>query len=79
MLAQYLTAARNERGFNVGAAKVNPKEDQVIDRFFVSDVPSRFEVNGIRFLGRPLGPITLVEQSDLPWYSRRFEPEKGAR
>jgi len=40
-------------------------------RFFVSDVPSRFEINGVRFLGRPLGPVTLVEQSDVPWYARR--------
>ncbi|TPW06481.1 MAG: hypothetical protein FD129_2663, partial [bacterium] len=39
-------------------------------RFFVSDVPSRFEINGVRFLGRPLGPVTLVSQSDVPWYAR---------
>jgi glutamate racemase len=38
--------------------------------FFVSDVPSRFEANGARFLGRPLGSVTLVEQSDIPWYER---------
>lgn len=44
-------------------------------RFFVSDVPSRFETNGARFLGHPLGPVTLVEQSDLPWYERFARPE----
>ncbi|HEX7878037.1 MAG TPA: glutamate racemase [Candidatus Eisenbacteria bacterium] len=46
-------------------------------RFFVSDVPSRFEINGARFLGRPLGPVTLVEQSDVPWYARRSDIPKG--
>jgi len=46
-------------------------------RFFVSDVPSRFEINGARFLGRPLGPVTLVEQSDVPWYARRSDLPKG--
>jgi glutamate racemase len=45
--------------------------------FFVSDVPSRFEDNGARFLGRPLGPVTLVEQSDVPWYARRLDATKG--
>lgn len=44
-------------------------------RFYVSDVPSRFESNGARFLGHPLGPVTLVEQSDLPWYERFARPE----
>jgi glutamate racemase len=38
--------------------------------FYVSDVPSRFEQNGARFLGRPLDAVTLVEQSDVPWYER---------
>jgi glutamate racemase len=38
--------------------------------FYVSDVPSRFEQNGARFLGRPLDAVTLIEQSDVPWYER---------
>jgi glutamate racemase len=36
-------------------------------QFYVSDVPSRFEMNGARFLGRPLVSVSVVEQSDLPW------------
>jgi len=46
-------------------------------KFFVSDVPSRFEINGDRFLGRPLGPVTLVSQSDVPWYARRPTESQG--
>lgn len=46
-------------------------------QFYVSDVPSRFEVNGARFLGRPLGSVTLVEQSDLPWYERTTWRRRG--
>lgn len=46
-------------------------------QFFVSDVPSRFEINGVRFLGRPLGPVTLVEQSDVPWYARPPTEPRG--
>lgn len=46
-------------------------------RFFVSDVPSRFEANGARFLGRRLGSVTLVEQSDIPWYERSSSRSGG--
>jgi glutamate racemase len=68
------TAADIARGFGSAAGPAEPGSL----RFFVSDVPSRFEINGVRFLGRPLGPVTLVEQSDLPWYARRFDRSKGA-
>ncbi len=44
-------------------------------RFFVSDVPNRFAVNGARFLGQPLGTIRLVEQSDLPWFERTLSED----
>jgi len=45
-------------------------------RWFVSDVPNRFAVNGARFLGRPLGSIRLVEQTDLPWFERPADEEE---
>lgn len=40
-------------------------------RFFVSDDPARFARQAERFLGRPVADVTLIEQSDLPWYERR--------
>jgi|AMFO01.1.fsa_nt_gi glutamate racemase len=39
-------------------------------RYYVSDIPLRFQEIGERFLGRPLGEVTRVEQADLPWYER---------
>lgn len=52
---------------------------EVSHRFYVSDFPSRFEENGTRFLGRPLGRVSLVEQSDLPWYERSWLREEESR
>jgi len=39
-------------------------------RVFVSDTAQRFETIGSAFLGRSLGSVTVVDQSDLPWYER---------
>jgi glutamate racemase len=38
--------------------------------FFLSDVPASFEEVGRRFLGRDLGPVERIEQTDLPWFER---------
>jgi glutamate racemase len=37
---------------------------------FVTDRPQRFREIGAAFLGEPLETVTLVDQSDLPWYER---------
>jgi len=37
---------------------------------FASDVPADFARLGERFLGRPLGDVRPVEQTDLPWFER---------
>jgi glutamate racemase len=63
------TAMEVRKSFSPGVTS-EPQPTEGRRRFFVSDFPSRFEVNGTRFLGRPLGPVTLVPQSDLPWYER---------
>lgn len=39
-------------------------------QFYVSDVPAQFERIGSRFLGQPIGPVSWVDQNDLPWYAR---------
>jgi len=38
--------------------------------FYLSDVPATFEEVGKRFLGRDLGPVERIEQTDLPWFER---------
>jgi glutamate racemase len=38
--------------------------------YYVSDSPERFLREAVRFLGRPVGSVTRVEQSDVPWYER---------
>ena len=46
-------------------------ERKVEHRFFVSDQPDRFHVEGQRFLGEAvIGRVEAVDQSDLPWYDR---------
>ncbi|MBD3334708.1 MAG: glutamate racemase [Candidatus Eisenbacteria bacterium] len=39
-------------------------------RYYVSDIPLRFQEVGERFLGHPLGAVSRIEQTDLPWYER---------
>jgi glutamate racemase len=39
-------------------------------RVFVSDAARRFEAVGSAFLGDRLESVTVVDQSDLPWYER---------
>ncbi len=39
-------------------------------RVFVSDTARRFESIGGAFLGDRIGPVTVVDQSELPWYER---------
>jgi glutamate racemase len=74
-VAELVTAASLPAGPPpVGEAPAKPNH-----RFYVSDFPSRFEENGTRFLGHPLGRVTLVEQSDLPWYERSWLREEASR
>ncbi|KPJ61678.1 MAG: glutamate racemase [Latescibacteria bacterium DG_63] len=41
--------------------------------FYVSDIPRKFREIGERFLGEPIDGLTLVNQSDIPWYERGRE------
>ena len=43
---------------------------------FTTDAHESFAELGARFLGRSLGPVHLVEQSDQPWYNRPL-PDGG--
>jgi glutamate racemase len=44
---------------------------KVEHRFFVSEQPDRFHIEGQRFLGEAvIGRVEAVDQSDLPWYDR---------
>ncbi len=45
---------------------------RVSRQFYVSDIPRRFKEVGERFLGRPIDGLTLVNQSDVPWYERKI-------
>ena len=40
--------------------------------FFLSDEPRRRSFSRVAeaFLGRPLPPVTVVDQTDLPWFER---------
>ncbi|UCF78201.1 MAG: glutamate racemase [Candidatus Eiseniibacteriota bacterium] len=46
---------------------------EVYRHFYVSDIPRKFREIGERFLGRPIDGLTLVPQSDVPWYERAEE------
>ncbi|MCK4304179.1 MAG: glutamate racemase [Candidatus Eisenbacteria sp.] len=48
----------------------NPRAHGGICRVFVSDTAQRFESIGSAFLGEQLESVTVVDQSDLPWYER---------
>jgi glutamate racemase len=51
---------------------------RVEHRFFVSDQPDRFHVEGQRFLGEAvIGRVESVDQSDLPWYDRPSRTERN--
>ena len=39
-------------------------------RFFLSDEPRNFQRIAESFLDRPLPEVTVVDQTDLPWYER---------
>ena len=39
-------------------------------QFYVSDEPRNFERMAQSFLGRPIPPTTVVDQTDLPWFER---------
>jgi glutamate racemase len=41
-------------------------------KFYVSDIPRKFKEVGERFLGQPIDGLTLVNQSDIPWYERKI-------
>jgi glutamate racemase len=38
--------------------------------FFISDEPRHFKRIALSFLGRELPPVTVVDQTDLPWFER---------
>jgi glutamate racemase len=38
--------------------------------FFISDEPRHFKQIAQAFLGRELPPVTVVDQTDLPWFER---------
>ena len=48
--------------------------------FFLSDEPRRrsFARVAESFLGRPLPPVSVVDQTDLPWYERVYDAERGS-
>jgi len=48
-------------------------KSEVFRHFYVSDIPRRFREVGERFLGRAIDGLTLVNQSDIPWYERKNE------
>jgi len=43
---------------------------RVFRHFYVSDIPRKFKDVGERFLGQEIDGLTLVNQSDIPWYER---------
>jgi len=43
---------------------------RVYRHFYVSDIPRKFKNIGERFLGQEIDGLTLVNQSDVPWYER---------
>jgi glutamate racemase len=44
--------------------------DEPRHRYYVSDLRLSFQKVGETFLGRSLGEVTVIEQTDLPWYER---------
>jgi len=43
---------------------------RVFRHFYVTDIPRKFKEIGERFLGQEIDGLTLVNQSDIPWYER---------
>ena len=62
--------ARETAGQLASLGMANPRPDGGRCTVFVSDRPRRFEEIGTAFLGKPLETVSLVDQSDLPWYER---------
>ena len=63
--ARALAALLAERGLlSSGAAQ---------HRFFLSDERIQFQRIAESFLGRPMPAITIVDQTDLPWFERTHE------
>ena len=48
--------------------------------FFLSDEPRRRSFTRVAeaFLGRALPPVSVVDQTDLPWYERGYDAERGS-
>ncbi len=63
-------AARETAARLTDLGMANPRAEGGRCSFFVTDRPRRFEEIGAQFLGRPLEAVTLVDQSDVPWYDR---------
>jgi glutamate racemase len=57
-----------------------PGSREPLHHFFLSDEPRRrsFARVAESFLGRPLPPVSVVDQTDLPWYERVHDTEHGA-
>jgi hypothetical protein len=49
-------------------------------QFYLSDEPRRrsFARVAETFLGRALPPVSVVDQTDLPWYERVHDTEHGS-
>jgi glutamate racemase len=63
--ARSLAALLTERGMlSTGPAQ---------HRYFVSDERIQFQRIAESFLGRPMPAITIVDQTDLPWFERTHE------
>ena len=57
-----------------------PGAREPLHHFYLSDEPRRrsFARVAETFLGRPLPPVSVVDQTDLPWYERGHDTERGS-
>jgi len=63
--ARALAALLSERGM-LGSGPVR-------HRYYLSDERIQFQRIAESFLGQPMPPITIVDQTDLPWFERTHE------
>ncbi len=52
------------------ADRGQPSAGPASHHFFLSDEPRQFKRIALSFLGRELPPVTVVDQTDLPWFER---------
>src|SRR5436190_1381569 len=57
-----------------------PGAREPVHHFYLSDEPRRrsFARVAETFLGRPLPPVSVVDQTDLPWYERLHDTGHGS-